>query len=387
MASAYYHAARAQWFAQFRGLYAKKRTTIKVPSKRANGPTATKEARSFAEEVERYCRLLEGPHDPEDRLHALRLHAITQEQADAIAAGSMVPARHALSPRLTLRAAALMHPSSQRDGLTQQIYYLKTLDDFSACTGCLHVADLTIDHALQWVSLMKRRQWKWDSRRHGLLYLRRAAAMGTTQGIPNRLASFRLDQQERRATTVRTWTLPRLCQALKTTTDPRARGVLVLGGCLGLRPTEICRAHIEDLNDDVLHIGQRCAKTTASVRSLPVPAAVLKELRQACEGRTSGAMIKPIGPRAGAELTLSGLHQLMTDTLIKPTLGPKDLRKTFATWAATVIPSADLERYLGHATLLHAAITARHYLAAHQIEQLRPATQLLNTALRACLVE
>jgi integrase len=248
------------------------------------------------------------------------------------------------------------------------------------------LAEVTLDNVLQWVSEMKRRKWKWDTRRHALIYLRRAAVMGTRQGLPNQLAGIRLDHQDRVRTAIRVWSLARIVQAIKAAKDPRIAAALVLGGCLGLRPTEIQRVEVDDLVDDVLHLGLRESKNVASVRSLPVPATVLRYLTALTNKRTTGALLLPQGARSGPTLTSSGLHQLLADTLTAPKIAPKDLRKSFATWAATKIPAADLERYLGHSSALHAAVTSRHYLAAHFADQLRPSAALLSGAISGAMV-
>ncbi len=245
---------------------------------------------------------------------------------------------------------------------------------------------MTLAHVMAWVTDLRARGWAWDSRRHALSYVRRAAMMGTRHGVPDVLGKMRIDTRDRRQV-VLAWPLDRLALAIESIEDKRVRMVLVLGGCLGLRPTEILRAQVGDLEGDVLSVGLREARNDASVRALPVPATALKWLRQALGRRTTGAMVEPFGPRCGDHYTLSGLHQL-TAAVLKgpPRIKPKDLRKTFASWACEVIPAVDLERFLGHRTVLHAAVTERSYLIAHQVTQLRPAARLMDATLAGAML-
>lgn len=385
MASAFYRTSREQWMADIRGYLTPKggkRQTIRVPATRLRSATrAAADAQAFADECERYARILEGKHDVEDVLHALRLGVITQPQADALQTGRFVPFRASETKRLTIRQAAEMHPSTHRDPLKRKVEYLTYVDQFSAHAKVTELHAVTLEQVLAWVEHMRAAGLSWDTRRHRLLYLKRAFIMGRRHGIVDQVAGLRLDRQDQERTTVKTWALSRLLTAIATAQDHRIRAALALGGCLGLRPTEICRAQIEDLDEGLLTIGAREAKNRASRRTVPVPASVLQILHAAIGDRTAGALVDPTGPRGGEALTLSGLNQLLADTLRKGSgaIAPKDLRKTFATWATRVIPGHDLERYLGHTTALHAAVTSRSYLAAHVAAQLRPACALLES--------
>ncbi|HEX3134081.1 MAG TPA: site-specific integrase, partial [Planctomycetota bacterium] len=280
-----------------------------------------------------------------------------------------------------------------------KVRYLAHVDQFMEFAGIKHQHLVTLDLVLKWVTHLRANGWAWDTRRHALLYLRRACVMGTGSGIPNVIIGHKIDHQERRQRIVRAWALPQLAAALVAAEeDPRIRAAIALGGCLGLRPTEICRVDITDLelrddptylhSVDVLHIGRRDAKNNASVRALPIPASMLPWLKAAAGKRKSGPLIESDVRRRGRHLTPSGLHQAIADALRakpRPPIAPKDLRKTFATWAAPIISGADLERFLGHASALHAQVTVRHYLAHHLAEQLQPAAQALDVALSKAL--
>lgn len=372
-----------------------KRRPIRVPAKyiRSTDPAAAKrDAEAYAEECERYCRRLEGTHEPEDVLHALRLGAISQEQADGLQHGQYVPPSAAKSEPLTIRAAALSHPSSQRDGLTLQKRYLAHVDQFSAYAGVTHLSAVRIEHVTGWVAKMRGDGWAWDTRRHALMYLRRAMLMGGRFSIPNVIAGLKIDERERASLVVRAWSLPQLAAAIIAADTPRERAVLALGGCMGLRPTEIVRIDLaEDLEGDLLHIGRRKAKNNPSVRTLVVPKTVLGWLREAIGKRKRGPLIESDIRRRGRPLTVSGLGQAMRPALRaakgRPKLIAKELRKTFTTWSAPLIEARDLERYLGHASALHSQVTVRHYLAHHLAEQLRPAAKILDAAIAEAIAD
>lgn len=386
MPSAFFDQRRNGWIADYRGLFTKDHLRTRVPLSRIlSSDTAKADAAAFAEELDRYCRMLERDRNPADVAHALRLGAITEAQANALLDGGPMPARQ--SEPLTIKDAATSHPSSQREKLPAKQWAVKCLADFQAHSGIKHLHLLTLDHVMRWIADLRKRGWSFDTRRHALSYLRRACVMGTRYDLPNVLDGMRIDAADNLRTAVRTWTMHALVTAITTTTDQGSRMALILGGCLGLRPTEILRAHSDDLDGDILHIGRREAKNDASRRALPIPGVVLGWIRDALGKRTTGALVLPYGPRCRDHYTLSGLHQLTAEALRgPPRIGPKHLRKTFASWAAETIPAADVERFLGHRTALHAAVTDRSYLAKHLAEQLRPSAKLMDAALLGILL-
>ncbi len=392
MASAFFRKDREQWMADIHGFAqpSGKRHVIRVPLSRLRNPaTAADDAKAYADECERYARIVEGTHEPADVAHALRLGVITQAQADALHGGGYVPPRSEPPARLTLRAAALSHPSSARDSLTDQVRYLGYLDQFTAVTHVAHVSEVRVEAVTAWLASLTAKGWAWDTKRHALLYLRRACKMGAASGFPDVLAGMQLNRRVVRRERIVVWSLPDLLAAIRATEDHRIRAVLSLGGLLGLRPSEIIRANSTDLQGDVLHVGSVEAKNDASVRSLVVPPFVLPHLAAAIGKRTPGPIVSSLGPRSkGKPLTLYGLHQVLADHFAaqkSPGLAPKLLRKTFATWASRAVAAADLERYLGHQTALHAGVTARHYLASYEVEALRPAAAAMQTTITNAL--
>ncbi len=389
MASAFQRSSRPHWYAKIRGLHQvdPKHTVMRVPASRIRNPkTAKQDAAAFADECERYCRILEGSFDQADVAHAGRLGAISSDQGDALRRGLAVPARGKQTDTLTIRAAALSHPSSARDATGKQLEYLRYLDQFMALAGVSELHLVTIDQVLDWIKAMRKQGLSWDTRRHHLLYLRRAFVMGRRKNIPDQLAGLKLDHRGDDRPVVRTWSLDRLVREILTTSDLRRRAVLVMGGLLGMRPSEIVRADIPDLVGDLLAVGVRLRKNDPSRRTLPVPPTALAWITPAIGKRKTGALIQSLGRRYIPEhISIGALNQMMASLLreIDDPIATKDLRKTFATWAEELIPAADLERYLGHATALHAPVTDRHYLARHQAEKLRPAAAILEAAISA----
>lgn len=381
MPSAFYDERRNGWIADYRPLFAKTHRKVRVPLARIlSADTAKADAKAFADELDRYCRLLEKGGADQDVAHALRIGAITEAEGRAYLAGEPV-APQAGEP-LTIKRAAMSHPSSQRDKRQAQQWGLKCVDDFVTFTGVEHLHLVTLDHFMLYVKELRARGWAWDTRKHALSYLRRATKMGTRAGIADVVAGMRIDGRDSVRTPIRVWTLDHLVGRILATDDAGVRMALILGGLLGCRPTEILRAEAQDFTDDVLRIGQREAKNAASVRSLALPTIVARWMRKCLGQRTSGPLVKPYGPRRRSHYTLSGLHQLTAEALAgPPRIKPKDLRKTFATWASRVITASDLEHFLGHETVLRAAVTERHYLEAHQVDDLRPAAKLLDAAI------
>ena len=364
MASAYQD--RSGWTAVFRGFHGKPRKA-RIPKNRAQGRI---EARAYADECDRYCRILEQSDNPSatDLVHALRLKAITLEDQRLISTGKVpLPSDNG---RLTLYAANKRHPSTRREAPTEQDRHSRGLDLFQRYCGIRFVDEVTLDLVQDYIESMSRSGFSWDTRRHRLLPIRRACKMGTMAGIPDQLAGLMLDRRET-APVVEVWTLPELLQAVHALDGP-ARAAVALGGFIGLRPSEIERLQPEDRMEDVLQVGARQAKNTASRRALPLPAIMIEWLQLPVNGQKSlGTWLKPILAKVtGRELPV------------------KCLRKSFATWAIrSGIPVHHVEAYLGHKQSGVAEVTGRHYLADMQVEELRPVAARINLALESSLAE
>jgi integrase len=407
MASAYYDKAKGQWIASLRGPHqrGKLRKLIRIPNSSSWGKPA---ADSFAEECARYARLVESAPTRGDVDHAEHLGVLTPDQAAAVRRGLVLVSpepgsRDPLAP-WTILDAAEAHPSTQHDKTRAPAEYRKHrryLLAFCDWAGIEMLAALTLDHAVRWVAHLRAAGAAWDTRRQNLLYLRRAARMAAAAaGMPDVLGELKLDRREE-PPPIEVWTLAELgtaCAALAARPPDRdtRRGlaVLALGGCLGLRPTELLRLRVEHLTGDILRVGVDARKNHASRRDLPIPASLLPWLDASATdpktrqrrpprepllpGRNHG---KPLTPHA-----FDAWWALQIAPLLPRPGPPKLLRKSFATWAIeSGIEARHVESYLGHTSGLVAAVTARHYLAAARVVQLRPVAAQMDTLIRAAL--
>lgn len=298
---------------------------------------------------------------------------------------------------LSLRALALSHPSTQRDPEDRRDEYLKYLDAFAEHAGVVLVHQVTVAHVQEWIEAMRDAGLAFDTRRHRLLYLRRACAMGPSHGLPDVLNRLRLDRKED-PVVVESWSLAELARMLVRVDEPAARAAIALGGVMGLRPSEICRATIADLGDGVLEVGGRERKRQASHRRLPVPAVALPWLQAACleGGHTvrdrNAPLIRLPGTRKG-HLRLDVLNHRLTDVIAEhaPKRPVKHLRKTCATWLRRSGQGGDLlEAWLGHETSLRSSITAKHYTAdllSLLCDELRPLSQHIDRTLRHAIAD
>jgi integrase len=407
MASAYYDKAKGQWIASLRGPHqrGKLRKLIRIPNSSSWGKPA---ADSYAEECARYARLVESAPTRGDVDHAEHLGVLTSDQAAALRRGLVLVSpepgsRDPLAP-WTILDAAEAHPSTQHDKARAPAEYRKHrryLLAFCDWAGIEMLAALTLDHAVRWVAHLRAAGAAWDTRRQNLLYLRRAARMAAAAaGMPDVLGELKLDRREE-PPPIEVWTLAELgaaCAALAARPPDRdtRRGlaVLALGGCLGLRPTELLRLRVEHLTGDILRVGVDARKNHASRRDLPVPASLMPWLDAIATDPKTRQRRHPREPllpgrNRRAPLTphaFDAWWALQIAPLLPRPGPPKLLRKSFATWAIeSGIEARHVESYLGHTSGLVAAVTARHYLAAARVVQLRPVAAQMDTLIRAAL--
>lgn len=276
-----FKSTNGQWIADFRGLHmtGRRRRRVRIPTGHALKPKA------YANECERLCRLLEYPPTVEQRLieKALTLKAITADQAaslDQFQTAGEQP-RFVDYSELTIRAAADAHPSTRREAERQRRDYdkrMKYLDKFMEWAGITLAREITLDAVQRWVTELRRKGYAWDTRRHHLAYIRRAAKIGATHGMPDPLAGFRLDHNDDYKP-IQTWPLDSIQDALKHLKDERCRAIIGLGIGMGLRPSEIVRVMSDDIKNGILTVGSRERKNKASIRRLPVPQVVLGWLK------------------------------------------------------------------------------------------------------------
>jgi integrase len=285
--------------------------------------------------------------------------------------------------------AADAHPSTKREARNAQSEYdrhLSALKEFVAYAGIAHVDEVKLSIVQKYIDYMRDGLGlEYDSRRHRLLFLRRACAMGSAEWrLPDPLAGFVLDRNDSPAD-VEVWTPRELCKAaayLKAKGDKRALAALTLGGFAGLRPSEMLRARIKDFDEEsgTIWVGKKVAKNASSRRQIPLPAIAAEWIKEWCSGKDDHfpILIPDRKRRTRPEDAEYGHHELshwMAPLLAEATgrkLDVKCLRKSFSTWAiAKGVPGSLVDEYMGHKVASVSAVTARHYLAATRLKELR----------------
>lgn len=398
MASAYWDEGNEQWVADFRPLGGLNKQRRRVRLDRAKFQ-AQDAALAFANECERYCRMLEvAPQDPRDVEHAGHIGAITKDQLQRLREGlDAGPAAEDRSRPWTMRDAAEAHPASKRDLVARprdHALYLDHVDAFCAFAGVTEAGLVTLDQVMRWIVQLTKDGKTWEGRRHRLLYVRRACVMAATRGLPNPLGEMTLDRRAKERRGIAAWTLPELALAVQALDDPRAVAAVALSGMLGLRPSEVARLQIADLlPNGLLSVGARESKNDPSARVLPLPPTIARWCAEAADIREKDkrrAATRPLIPSSnGREMAPSTFNHWLKPLLEDATgraLEVKALRKAFASWAPRAgIPGRDIERFLGHATALLAPVTSRHYLAEGLAEELAPSALLLERAIREAM--
>lgn len=379
------------WVADFRAPHApgKRRRRVRIPPERS---ATERDARQYADECERYCRLLESDHfDQADLRHAVELGAITPDQAFDLSGNPAYATRQASTPRKAFE----MHPSTVRERRRNPADYdrhLNALNDFTARFHITHVREITLDLVQKWIDEMKRDGLRFDSRRHRLLPIRRACRMAPNLGYPDTLSGLVLDRDDDPAP-VKVYSLADLLKTallLAKDPDPRYLAALALGAFMGLRPSEICRVRCCDIEDGVLRVGHRVRKNASSQRSLPIPQTILPWIVRAGTGRTGDApLILPDNwrGRRGYEFDQGTFAQFIKGRLhgtIKPYLPPKAWRKSFMSWAVRAgINPAMMETWVGHRRSDVLPISARHYMEEIMIAQLRDVADQMDAIIQA----
>lgn len=384
----------------------KGRPRQRIPRERwekSTDPKATCDA--YAQACDRACRLLErGVFTSRDVSEALRLGAITEAQSQALLDGNPAPESRGRKGSPTLEQAALAHPSSKRQPAAERLKYLAFLGQFQAHAGVQYVREVTLTHVQDWIAHLVAEEDSWDTRRHRLLYVRRATRMGAAiYGLPDPLAGFRLDQKGRRAAPpvntidelataiarlqhrlAHVAELPEAERDRERSRCTRALAAIGLGAFCGLGPTETFRPLISALAGDCITTG---SKNDSRPRTLPIPATVLRWVKDLARGRpaTQPLFLNDRGEPFNEETWSKWFARMLPEVFDKP-LQPKALRKSFATWTARAgIDVQHVEAYLGHDSALVAKVTSRHYLGDWLVLQLRPTAAKIDAQLVAAL--
>lgn len=368
----------------------------------ASDPLQAAEARAV--ECERLCRAIEEAVDVGQRrdlvAEALRLKAIAREHAERLLAGGKAPADR---PAPTILEAALSHESAlfeEKNNPRDWRQRRKALLDFVEWNGGRgNLSDLTLDAAQRWRDELKRR-YKHATVKHKLAPLRWASFMAeATWGMPHVLRDFK--QPRRKMSEWRdpeVWSLAELQRAVpvlekEAALDPRPVLALGLGGFAGLRPIEIRRLLISDVDWEggLLAVGAREAKNFWSRRTLPLAPSILEWARLAAGprppeepllgSRWRGFAKGGMKPLEGARYT-----EMMKGRLAKACgreLPPRALRGSFLDWVAmSGAPPTLYEPYVGHKLPDESSVTALHYRRKVAAEKLRPIAEAAERAIR-----
>jgi integrase len=328
------------------------------------------------------CRMLEVA--PSDLVisEAQDRGAITEEQAadlrDQGQASTYAPP--AKDRPLTIVEAFEAHHSTRREDMragADYRHHRRALDEFIAWSSCRVVSEITVDLVIAYIDTMRARGRAWDTRRHALIPIRRAAKYGVTRGIPDPLAGTRLDKNDRPRRDDRGVSLPEIAAALHAS-DVRGAAVIALGAGMGLRSAEIRRAEVGDIDGEVLRVGVRERKNRDSRRDLPVPPSLMPYLIDADGGRASDEALIPThmhGRTGQAMEATSWAHwvQQMTTKAFGRRVQAGALRQSFASWCILhQVPADVYERYLGHRMpSVVCSITRDHYTLQQLCEDLR----------------
>lgn len=302
-----------------------------------------------------------------------------------------IPLPAIITKPVSLKDAALSHPSSRRDKETyptQYRLYCSYLDQFSRSTGAWLLKSLSVESALSWVEELKAKGFKPATISHRLRYIRRASKMAPSNFLPDVLAGIQLNRNHEPEEDIRIYSEEDLCkivQHFETRQDWRALCAVGIMGLMGLRPTEVIRLEVGDVKDRVLRVGVRQRKNRASRRDLPMPETLQGWIASLSEGRNKTDPLVYSGHHGmkGKPWYITSLNHYLHPHINEATgtwLPAKHLRKTFASNAVGPIGLnvRTVETFLGHAFSLASPVSTRHYLAKQAVKELEPATKMID---------
>lgn len=329
-------------------------------------------------------------------------HAIDRELREA----GGLPVRPERQAPVDLFEAFGCHPATLRErdqnepDYRRHVAYLTEFTEWvspGGHRGCKFLKDLKIEAVLAYVAHLVADGFAWDSRRHRLIALRRAAAMGPQFGLIDVLNRIKLDRhsgdEDEEVHCLDQQGLARLL--LKVEGDPRALAAIGVQALMGFRPSEVLRLQVGDIKlaEGTLCIGRRKRKNSQSRRELPIPGILLEWLKPLCADQSEGAPLIRSEHRGfvGQAFNHSAFsHWLspMLGSVSEKCFSVKSLRKTFATVAICEwnIEERHVESFLGHMHSAVASVTNRHYLQKARVRELRPVAEKIDKDFRAALM-
>lgn len=376
-------------------------------------------AEELANDLERCSQQLDAARPSRGTCYrAEELGLITEEQRKSIL-GEYRNA-NAMDPNPTVEALYDAHPSTVREEEQDQhaaVNYGKYLQAFLEWADITNQSQVTLDLVQKYVSHLRKLKCPWDTRRHRLLPIRRACAMGARlHGLADPLYKMRIDpKMDGDVSDIEYFTLDELKTALawggsyqetigwrkkdrsgkivtgnKVVTKefpvgPREWTVIALGAFHGMRPSELIRIRCGDLRDGVLQIGLRERKTRASRRDIPLAPTARTWCEELADGRKSNDYLLlsdgnwETGDdgkkrRVPGPFRACSFGPWVTGWMAKATgrtLPAKAMRKSFGNIMVQIgIDERYIEAYYGHKSRRFEAVTNDHYVHAARTREL-----------------
>ena len=372
------------WLARYRPYRASAQVCVRVPAsvwRCASDPAAA--CRAWAERIDALTDSLERWPSPAAVSEGVAVGVLTAEQASDLR-GLIDPL--GVDPAISERPKAPTvtdawdeHPSTvheRRNALSSYKDAARDVARWVAWSGSDLLSEVTLERVQSYETHLVEIGLAFETRKKAVRVLRRAAAAGKSFGVVDQLAGAVIGRRtvaERRRPRPRGWSLDEIAAMLAACDlidDPRVGAAIALMGCMGLRVSEVARALVEDFDGSSLRVGERHAKTTSSVRELPVPSALCQYLSRACSTARPGQAL--VGSLMGGRIGASMGHRTCGRWLADQVLGlcgrrqpAKVLRASFASWCMIAgVEAGCYEAYMGHDVADVAQITRDHYTTA-----------------------
>ena len=258
--------------------------------------------------------------------------AMAADLADALDSGEVEPDKVALGP--SVLEAALAHPASQRereDYPADHARHSAAVGEYVKFAGSPLLRDLTVEKTALWAAELERQGLAFDTRRHSLLYLRRASSMAPSHGLHDVLSDLRIDRRSE-PVQIETIDLDGLRDLIKHAKkeDDRWAAATALMGLMGLRPSEVARLKVGNLKEGLLTVGAGKAKNATSRRVLPVPRIAKDMLAPMLKGKRDDDPLIPLSQNEQSALSILSRNVRGAMERAGFDLPCQSLRKSFA---------------------------------------------------------